>query len=86
MIGPARTQAYARAVIAQGSPRFGRFWWSFKPLPPPDTLQPVGVYRPACVTQAGGDLPSSVAVMNLVQLDYVGEQHRLIVTGAGSLR
>ena len=61
------------------------FLWDFQPLSPPDALNPLGVHRPACMAQEGGDPPVAVAAVGLGQLDDVSGQRRLIITCAGLL-
>ncbi len=45
----------------------------------------VPIYSAACTAQEGGDPPVAIATVGLGQLDDVGGQRRLIITGAGLL-
>jgi len=46
MIGVARAQTHARAVIKPETAPFGLSAWNFQPLSPPDALHPLGVDDP----------------------------------------
>lgn len=85
MVGPGGAQAHARAVVEPEAAALRLLLWDLQPLPPLDALHPLGVHRPARVTQEGGDPPVAVAAIGLRQFDDVGGQRRLIVTGAGRL-
>ena len=85
VVGPGGAQPRARAVVEPEAAALRLLLWALQPLPPPDALHPLGIHRPARVTQQGGDPPVAVADIGLGQLDDVGGQRRLVVTGAGRL-
>ena len=85
VIGPARPQPHAPAVVQPQAATLWMFGWDFQPLSPPDPLHPLGVHRPACATQEGGDAPVAVPAIGLGQLDDVGGERGLVVGSAWQL-
>jgi hypothetical protein len=69
MVGPAGPETDARSVIEPQPPTLGLFLGNLQPLPPPNALDPLGIYLPAFGPQQGGDLSVTVSAVLAGQAD-----------------
>ncbi len=72
------SEPHARAIVQPQPTTFWLLLRNFEPLATPDALDPLRVYRPAVITQQGGDTAVAVSAVLRGQPDDLGCQQLLI--------